>query len=83
MEEKYNNVVSYVLKNGGILDNAHIYFDEEAFEEANQNKEVVSDKKRKYKELDKEISSKETSKEKKKNNFGSKVAIAKKRRLPN
>jgi hypothetical protein len=47
LEEKYSNLVSYVLKNGGVLENGHVRFHEETFEKINQDKEVPNMRKRK------------------------------------
>ncbi|KAG0565917.1 hypothetical protein KC19_7G023400 [Ceratodon purpureus] len=49
-EKKYTEF----LKNGGVLNNTHVRFDEETSEVVNEDKEVVTDKKRKYDELNPE-----------------------------
>lgn len=54
LEEKYQNLVTKILSQGGVLKNEHIHFDEEAFEQVNQDNNVSSSKtqqKRKWKEV--------------------------------
>lgn len=51
LEEKFKHVVSYVLKNGGVLEDGHVRFHEETFETTNQDKEVPNMRKRKWREV--------------------------------
>lgn len=54
LERKHQNLVSYVLGQGGVLNNGHIHFDKEIFEKNYQNHEISSSRtqqKRKWMEV--------------------------------